>query len=113
MHMVGHQDIPDERELKLRANITKHFEKEIFCTDRLQVRVAVVTAESKEVQILTSVVALQSFRHKGTGPTLANPARVGHPRSCTLPLTHEDGMLSSSRAVRKIEMEGCATRLSR
>lgn len=69
-----------------------------------------VTAESKEVQILMSVMALQTFRHERTGPTLANPGGVGHPHSYTLLLTHEDGILSSCRAVRKIEMEGCATR---
>jgi hypothetical protein len=87
MHVIGHEHIAYQRELILAADLAQHFRKEIFGVSGLQVRMAMVTAERQEMQVLLTVAALESLGHgakNGVTHPLQTAQRAGHPRDDTL-----------------------------
>src|SRR5882762_907547 len=73
VNMLRHEDITDQGEFILATNAGKFLNEKIFSAYRLQKGEPTITAESDEVQMATTVIALQPFRHRRTQePTLTN-----------------------------------------
>jgi hypothetical protein len=61
MYVVGHEDVADQRELKLCAHLSERLEEKIFGVGRLQVRAAVVTTEVRFICQLFRVRSLGGY----------------------------------------------------
>jgi len=71
--MLRHENVTDQGEFILKTNKGKFLDEKIFSVYRLQKGEPTITAESDEVQMATTVIALQSLRHwRSQEPTLTN-----------------------------------------
>lgn len=81
MHVLGHDHVPDEQEIKFVACFIQQLQKQIAGAHRLQIPPPVITTESNEMQVALPVQTLQILWHgkkPKSGPPLKT-ARVGHP----------------------------------
>ena len=90
MNVVGHEDVTDEKEVEARADFSEDLHCDVFASHGGEEFPSLIASECDEVQVAAADDAFEVVRHKKEAePTLADPARVGHP---TVVLVNAEGI---------------------
>jgi len=76
MHVLRHEHVPDQPELKFASDFPQHFQEQISRANCFQIPPPVVATKRNEMKVALAVVAFQTFRHNAThrsGPPLQKP----------------------------------------
>ena len=85
--MLGHDDVSDQRETIMRAEIVEDTNRQIASMGRAKQGPSAIATEGDEMQIAVTGEPSKILGHRSKErPTLWKPQRVGHP-GCLLSIT--------------------------
>lgn len=85
MNVIGHKHVTHQCKLEPRADFSEDLRRDISAADGGKELSALVASESNKMKIAAAGDSCETVWHRErkTEPTLADPARVGHPRGYT------------------------------